>query len=81
MKHKKIDNHPLLMEYGNMNTSEVKNTPVRIGRYKARQAGIGLVVTLPRVFVEDNQIKKSDGIDFYLDGKNRLLICKAGDVE
>lgn len=53
---------------------------VKIKEYKVGKRGLrGSVVSLPKVFVDDNRIRPGDALAFYrgiIDGKDALIITK-----
>ena len=48
---------------------------VKIKEYKIRASGVrGLVVSLPQVWVKDNDLRAGDAVDVYRDEEDRLIL-------
>jgi len=48
---------------------------VKIKSYKIRKQGIrGLVISLPKVWADDQRLQTGDKVDFYRDEQDRLIL-------
>jgi hypothetical protein len=52
----------------------IRDTKIKLGSFKARRAGRGLVATLPQSWVDDVGITKESSLDIYRDNHDRLVI-------
>lgn len=47
---------------------------IKINRYKIRRSGQGVTITIPKIWLEDNNLDAGDLVEIYRDEDDRLVI-------
>ncbi len=64
----------------NLESRANEERPIDLGRYRVHESSGSEFLTLPKIWVKHNSIRKGDSVDLSMDQNGTLCVRKAGVV-